>query len=689
MSCGCNKEGFKRPERTKKVVRIEGLYKHIDSSPCSLENKKAVYPKTVIQAVFDGYTGRRLDSVLAMGNSIYLPWQGCFKETLRKIPKGVRRRGLIITTVDGAGQVFNKQYVGSCSNECQDITDPRNWKDVNETRDTYYKPKSLRQEGDKLIFESVDDRGKIVALQTPLEGMFKIQVTDASIIDHPEMANENTIYLVPNELAPGTHREFVKYSKIENGRVVHKMEQLGSASGICSKLSKPDKYLKDTVFVDGVLKQRVGFSPEVDPDGSLDTVIETPLNLNTEDLERLKDKVSALENKEDKDTIFDPSEINKKIGDLEKKIPSAEVLNTINNRIETLESKPDKDTVFDPSSLLSTIEDLKKEIQTLKDRTDNDDYVISGKWIDDDTVELTLKNNNKVLIAKSKVETWRELEPKKVFDSPLPVEWKEELDPDIFEGETKVIRNSELGYHTIIEEEQLINGKPTGVKRVKSDTHTPGVAELRVRGGKHRPVISSETVNESEVIEAGNGEDRLDPNLDEGIVNTIDPVNGLRVRTVTYQLIDGVRQPNPTYSDWTITKTPTNGYRVVGTRKKPEVKTYNTYLGKYPHFSGIGEPNRPITAADIKALTLTVAHSPEEVFKNITVVSNENSKFSYAYPKELGPVSRIIDGSNDNIRENFDETTINIDGIDYLVYTIAGAFGSTRKRQEIPFTFVK
>ena len=249
--------------------------------------------------------------------------------------------------------------------------------------------------------------------------MFRIQVADASIIDNPDKAKENTIYLIPNELAPGTHREYVKYSKIENGRVVHKMEQLGSASGICSKLSKPDKYLKDTVFVNGVLKQRVGFSPEVDPSGSLDTVIETPLNLNAEDLERLKDKVSALENKEDKDTIFDPTEINKKIKDLESRpVSDLEPLNrritdletkcgdckgemkTLADKVKVLEAKPDKDTVFDPSSLMNIIEGLKSEIETLKSKTDADDYVISGEWDNDDTITLTLNGGRKITIRK-------------------------------------------------------------------------------------------------------------------------------------------------------------------------------------------------------------------------------------------------------------------------------------------------
>lgn len=652
MSCGCDKGTQKPISRDRRTVKIEKLYKPLKASQCSLKDKEEVYPQTLLQAVFDGYTGARLDRLLTMCNFIYLPWQGRLRDTLKKIPRGLRRQGLIITTVDGAGNVINKQYTGSCSSDCQDITNPQNWVDINQRPDVFYRPKGLRIEGDTIFFDYVDHKGKNRTLQSEI-GMFHIEVTDKSILDNPSKAKPNVIYLVPNELAPGTFREYVRYTRIVNGIEEHRLEQLGSASGVCGKLAKPDRSLKDSVYTDGKLKLRVGYSPDVDPEGKLDEIIEVPIETSGRELDALKERVRDLERKEDKDTIFDPSAIFSTIKDL-----------------------------------ADSLKEAKESLAELKAKQDN--HVVSGKWINDDTIEITMSDGSKVNITKDKVETWRELPAKKIMDAPLPVEWDQEPDMSIFEGEESVVRTAVLGYRTVIEEEKLINGKPTGEKRIKSDVHTPGAPELRRRGVKHRPVVTTRDMEEVEVIHAGPNEpDHMDSNLYEGNVVTVGPVDGERRRIVTYTLIDGVVQPNPKYGEWRITKNPTAGYRVLGTKKKPVERTYTVYYGKYPHFSGIGDSGHPITAEDIKKLSMFVAKQPSEVFKEVIAVSHENSRFSYAYPKELGPVSKIIDGSNDNIRENFDENVITIDGIEYLVYTIAGAFGSTRVRQEIPFTFVK
>ena len=56
-----------------------------------------IYPLTVIQAVFDGLTGTRLDRILAACNSVYLTWEGTFANTVNKLDKIYRRKGYIIT----------------------------------------------------------------------------------------------------------------------------------------------------------------------------------------------------------------------------------------------------------------------------------------------------------------------------------------------------------------------------------------------------------------------------------------------------------------------------------------------------------------------------------------------------------------------------------------------------------------
>lgn len=74
-------------------------------------------------------------------------------------------------------------------------------------------------------------------------------------------------------------------------------------------------------------------------------------------LDELKPKVEALEAKEDKDTIFDPSSLVGRIVALEEKEDKDTVYDdtAIRNLITALQNKEDKDTVFDPSTLEARI----------------------------------------------------------------------------------------------------------------------------------------------------------------------------------------------------------------------------------------------------------------------------------------------------------------------------------------------
>lgn len=64
------------------------------------QNRKPVYPPTVIQAVFEGKTGASLEAILAQFNSIYVQYQGTPKDTRLIIPMEMRRAGLTITYMD-------------------------------------------------------------------------------------------------------------------------------------------------------------------------------------------------------------------------------------------------------------------------------------------------------------------------------------------------------------------------------------------------------------------------------------------------------------------------------------------------------------------------------------------------------------------------------------------------------------
>ena len=85
-----------------------------------------IYPLTVIQAVFDGLTGTRLDRILAACNSVYLTWEGTFANTVNKLDKIYRHKGYIITYRDVTNINWTQRYN---SDDISDAawTNPANW----------------------------------------------------------------------------------------------------------------------------------------------------------------------------------------------------------------------------------------------------------------------------------------------------------------------------------------------------------------------------------------------------------------------------------------------------------------------------------------------------------------------------------------------------------------------------------
>ncbi len=88
---------------------------------------KNIFPITLVQAVFDGRNGMRLDRILAMCNNIYLQWKGTFEDTVNSVQGIYRRKGLIVNYRDETGAVSTIQYN---STDVSDVawTNPDNWR---------------------------------------------------------------------------------------------------------------------------------------------------------------------------------------------------------------------------------------------------------------------------------------------------------------------------------------------------------------------------------------------------------------------------------------------------------------------------------------------------------------------------------------------------------------------------------
>ena len=115
---------------------------------------------------------------------------------------------------------------------------------------------------------------------------------------------------------------------------------------------------KDTIYNDAEVKAQIQAV-----DTKADNNKQAQDTKNTE----LENRIGALESKEDKDTIYDDSALKAKVSDLTDKDTALDA------RISALETKPDKDTVYDDTALKAKVEALSNRVttdesaQTIKD----------------------------------------------------------------------------------------------------------------------------------------------------------------------------------------------------------------------------------------------------------------------------------------------------------------------------------
>lgn len=114
----------------------------------------------------------------------------------------------------------------------------------------------------------------------------------------------------------------------------------------------------------------------------------------------IKERVKALEAKEDKDTVYDDSALKARVEALEAK-PEVQPYNDkpLSDRVTALENKPDKDTIYDDSDLKEQVNDLGSSVASaLHDiseiRVDNESRLSAlEKKEDNDKQTLSLEGS--------------------------------------------------------------------------------------------------------------------------------------------------------------------------------------------------------------------------------------------------------------------------------------------------------
>lgn len=112
---------------------------------------------------------------------------------------------------------------------------------------------------------------------------------------------------------------------------------------------------KDTIYNDAEVKAQIQ---------TVDTKVDNNKQAQDTKNTELENRIGALESKEDKDTIYDDSALKAKVSELTEKDTA------LDDRISALETKPDKDTVYDDTALAGRVSAL--EAKEDKDTVYND-----------------------------------------------------------------------------------------------------------------------------------------------------------------------------------------------------------------------------------------------------------------------------------------------------------------------------
>ena len=176
--------------------------------------EKDVYPISVIQAIFDGLTGTRLDHILSFSNCIYVPFQGTREATRLMIGSQMRRKGLIIVFRDLDNMTYTQRYIYGKSVADEHWRHDDNWEDCFVGFDDLESVEQLKQ----YLTEYIDEKFKdlIDNIKT-----LKFQIVESL----PKTGETGIIYLVPTENNDEGTNKYAEWVWLEDEQ---RYEPLGS-----------------------------------------------------------------------------------------------------------------------------------------------------------------------------------------------------------------------------------------------------------------------------------------------------------------------------------------------------------------------------------------------------------------------------------------------------------------------------
>lgn len=165
------------------ATSIQQLTKIVTDEENGGYKDKDVFPVSVIQAVFDGKTGNKLDYILSLNNCIYLPFQGSCELTRLRVGSDMRHKGLIVVFKDYSNVIYTQRYTNSKSIADDYWQSDDNWEDCfvsfNDEKMTQFK---------ESIIQYVDEHFESLTL-----------FTTKVVSELPETGETNTLYFLTNQ----------------------------------------------------------------------------------------------------------------------------------------------------------------------------------------------------------------------------------------------------------------------------------------------------------------------------------------------------------------------------------------------------------------------------------------------------------------------------------------------------------
>lgn len=184
------------------------------------------------------------------------------------------------------------------------------------------------------------------------------------------------------------------------------------------------------------------------------------------------------------------------------------------------------------------------------------------------------------------------------------------------------------------------------------------------------PKVSAAMVPENGgVFEVGTSKNITSVNvtitMGSAAINKIEVLDGQEVLGSLTSGIKGGSNSVPLTEALTVTTNKQLSVKVTDAENKTVSANTGAFTFVSPYYYGAIAADAEITDALVKAATKSVTTKGNKSF-NFTCA---NQKMLFAYPKSYGNLSKILDANSFDVTGTFTKTEVEVDGVDYYVYT--------------------